>query len=219
MPKKLKQKSDLTIVREGLGLSQAEFARRLGVSASIIKKVEEGKRTMSQDLTARIFAETGVLFVIDKKLMPEPITYSKEQHAAWVNETQFNQKSAAVAARVVLKLVELMLIAAARPGVQKSYQVFNALVQSLEKVKTEFHLDKHIEAELHDRNATETRRYTVRELRSNDLLAKMVEFKDDPKLKDDDTLPLTKTTGWLPAKEVFNIWWQHREFLKEICTT
>jgi transcriptional regulator with XRE-family HTH domain len=218
MPKKPKKKSDLTIVREGLDLSQSEFARRLGVSASIIKKVEEGKRAMSQDLITRVFAETGVLFANTTTPAP-PITYTQEDQNAWVKETQFNQKSAAAAARVILKLIDLMLISAARPGVQKSYQVFNALIQSVEQVKREFHLEKHIEAELRERHSTETKVYKVAELRANDLLAKMVEFKDDPNLKDDETVTMTKSTGWLPAKEMFNIWWQHRELLTEILKT
>ncbi len=164
MPKKPQKKSNLTIVREGLGVSQAEFARRLGVSASMIKKVELGKRPMTQDLSSRIFAESGVMFVDQAPY--EPIIYTKETHSAWVEEVQFNQKSAAVATRVVLKLVELMLSAASRPGVQKSYQVFNALIQSVEKVKNDFRMEKHIDAELRDRQSTETNRYIVRELLS-----------------------------------------------------
>jgi DNA-binding XRE family transcriptional regulator len=215
MPKKSKRESDLTIVRKGLDLSQAEFARRLGVSASIIKKLEEGKRTISQDLTSRIFAETGVLFV-NAHLPDEPFSYTKEDHAQWLKDTQLDQKGAKVATGVVMKLVELMLVAAARPGVQKSSQVFHAIIQAIEKVKTELHLEKHIDAELRDRHSTETKQYSVRELRDNDLLAKSVGFKDDPKLKDDEILTLTKATGWLPAKEFFNVWWQHRELVGEI---
>lgn len=217
MPKKPKQKSNLTIVREALDLSQAEFAYRLGVSASAIKKAEEGIRPMSNDLITRVFAETGVLFV--NNLPIESFSYTKADHTAWTQEVLLNEKSATAAARVILKLVELMLIAAARPGVQKSYQVFNALIQATERVKNEFHLDKNIDAVLRERNATETKLYTVRELRANDLLAKMVNFKDDPQLKGDETLPLTKSTGWLPGKEMFNIWWQHREMILEVLKT
>jgi transcriptional regulator with XRE-family HTH domain len=214
MPKKPKQKCHLTIVREALDLSQSEFARRLGVSASAIKKAEEGIRPMSNDLISRVYAETGVLFV--NNLPVKNFAYTEADHAAWTEEVLLNEKSAAVAARVVLKLVELMLVAAARPGVHKSYQVFNALIQAAERVKNEFHLEKHIDAELRDRNATETKLYSVGELRANALLARMVNFKDDPKLKDDATLPLTKSTGWLPGKEIFNIWWQHREMILEV---
>jgi len=218
VPKKPPKESNLAIVRKGLGLSQSDFARRLGVSASMIKKLEEGKRTMSQDLQGRIYAETGVLFVHDHN-PDEPFTYTKEAHAEWSREIQFNEQSAVTAARVLSKLVELMLVAGARRGVQKSYQVFNAILQCLDRTKNEFQLEKHIEAELRDRHSTETKYYTVRELRDNDLLATMAGFKDDPNLKDDDTQLLTKTTGWLPSKELFNIWWQHRIFLREVLET
>lgn len=218
VPKKPKKNSPLTVVREGMGLSQPEFARRLGISASMVKKLEEGKRPISQDLVARIFAETGVFFS-NAELPDGDFSYTKEDHANWTKETQFNDRAAVVASRLVLKLVELMLIAAARPGARKSYQVWNAIIQSLEGLKREFKLEKHIEAELRERNSTETKLYTVRELRDNDLLASMVNFKDSPDFKDDDKLPLSKTTGWFPVKEAFNIAWCHRQLLKEFLQT
>ena len=115
-----------------------------------------------------------------------------------------------------MKLVELMLAASARPGVEKSYVVFNALIQAIERVKNEFHMEKHIDAELRDRQATETKLYNVGELRKNDLLARQVGFKDDPKLSNEAQIPLTKSVGWLPAKEMFNVAWQHRELMKEM---
>ena len=173
---------------------------------------------MSQDLSSRVFAESGVL-LLNQPSLPPLEKYSPEDHRAWFEDVQLNPKAAAVAARQIGKLVELMLVAAARPGVQKSYQTFNALLQALERVKSEFRLEKHIEAELRERQSTETRRYTVRELRDNDLLAQMVHFKDSPDLKDDDILPLTKASGDLPTKELFNIWWQHRELIAELLKT
>jgi transcriptional regulator with XRE-family HTH domain len=215
VPKKPPKESDLTKVRKGLGLSQPDFARRLGVSASMIKKLEEGKRRMTQDLQARIYAETGITF-INGDVCNESFSYSKEDHTEWLTETRFNKRGAEIAARMIAKLAELMFDAASHPNVQKSLQVFNALLQSVERIKDEFQLDPHIEALLRDRYSTDTRRYSVRELRDNDLLAKMVGFKDDPDLKDDEKLLLTKTTGWFPTKELFNITWQHREFLTEM---
>jgi transcriptional regulator with XRE-family HTH domain len=215
MPKKLKKKGNLTILREGLGLTQAEFARRLGVSASLIKKVEEGKRPIADDLRARILAETGVIFV-NEDVADQPFSYTKDDQEKWLKEVRFNQKAAAVAARLVLKVVELMLVAAARPGVHKSYQVWNAVFQALERVKNEFHLEKHIEAEMRDRHMIETGRFTVRELRANPALAKLWNFQDDPKLKDDETLLLEKTTGLLPVKELFSICCHHLELMSEI---
>ena len=217
MPKKRKIKNNLTRIREGMGLSQPDFAKRFGVSASIIKKLEAGTRTISQDLTARLFAETGVMLISAQE--EEPSEYTKEQYAAWKKEVLFDQKSVTGAIRVINKLVELMMAASARPGVEKSYVVFNALIQAIERVKNEFQMEKHIEAELRDRQATETKLYTVSELRKNDLLAKQVGFKDDPKLKDDEQIPMTKTTGWLPVKDLFNIAWQHREFMNELAAS
>jgi hypothetical protein len=47
----------------------------------------------------------------------------------------------------------------------------------------------------------------------------MVNFQDDPNLKDDETLLSTKSVGWLPVKEMFNVWWLHREMLREVLKT
>jgi len=216
MPKKPKFKNNLTRLREGMDLSQQEFAKLLGVSASIIKKLERGNRTLTPDMSARIFAETGIMLIP----APEetPIEYSKEQHQAWKKDLEFDSKSAEAAARVIMKLVRLMLAASIRPGVQKSYVIFNALIQAIEVVKKDFNMEQHIEAELRDRQSTQTKLYSVRQLRQNDLLAKQVQFKDDPSLKDDQEIPLSKPVGWLPAKDFFNIGWEHREFLNEVAS-
>ena len=87
MPKKPEKKRHLTQLREALDLNQAEFARRLGVSASMIKKVEEGTRPGSEDLKARIYAETGLMFFNRDEvanLPDKPFAYSKAQHASLV---------------------------------------------------------------------------------------------------------------------------------------
>ena len=58
--------------------------------------------------------------------------------------------------------------------------------------------------------------YTVRQLRDNGVLGQQTGFKDDPALKDDQKIALIRTVGWLPTKDFFNIWWQHREPVCEI---
>ena len=214
MPKKKPIENNLTRLRKALDLPQSEFARKLGVSASIIKKVESVKRPIIPDLSTRIFAETGVMWVPGKKA--KPLNYSKADHAAWKQAARLDQSTIKAAERVITLQIELLLAASVRPGVDKGHVVYNALLQAVNHIKDEFRMEKHIDAELRDRQKTETRLYAVGELRKNDLLAAQVGFKDDPKLTDDERIPLTKSTGWLPAKEIFNIWWQHREFLKEI---
>jgi hypothetical protein len=57
------------------------------------QKVEKGKRPFSQDLTARIFAETGVLSANVNKLSDESMSCTKDDFTAWQGEVQFNQKS------------------------------------------------------------------------------------------------------------------------------
>jgi transcriptional regulator with XRE-family HTH domain len=215
MPKKRKVETNLSRLIKGMGLTLAEFARLIGVSASTIKKTVEGIRPMSQELRARIFAETGVVFV-DEKFDDKPLVYTKEDHHKFKNESHLNEEGAKIAARVIGKQVELLLVAAARPTVGKVMPIFTALNLAMDKIKDEYHLEKSIDAVLRERHSTETKVYLVKELRENDLLAKQVGFQDDPKFKDAETFPLTRTVGWSPAKDIFNVMWQNREFFAEL---
>ena len=215
MPKKRKTENNLGRLIRALGMTQTEFAKTLGMSASAVKKAVEGKRIISDDLRSRIFAETGIFFFSAAE--ETPMSFSKEEIIEHMRQVQMNSNQARFAACNILgKSIELMMIAAARPGVRKSFAVFTALTQAIEKVKNEFRMEKHIDAVLRERSSTETKLYTVRELRGNNLLAEQTGFKDDPALKDEDKIPLTRTVGWLPAKEIFNIMWQQREFICEL---
>ena len=145
-------KNNLTRVREGIGLSQLEFARRLGVSVSIIKKVEAGERPTNSDLVTRVFAETGVLLASSSE--EAPIEYTKAKHAAWKRQVRLDQQSVREAGRVIMRHVKLVMAASARPGVEKFSAVFHGLVQAVERVKREFKLEEPIEAELRQRQKT-----------------------------------------------------------------
>lgn len=204
----------LEVIRKGIGISQADFARKIGLSASMIKKIEGGIRNLPQDVMCRIYFETGVWIV--PGIENEPCTYTREVYEAWKKTLPYNEQIARALAHQIGKWVEMMMIAAARPGIDKGFQLYHAVMQDIFKISREFQMEKHIEASLRDRNATETKTYTVRELRANSLLAQMVEFKDDPKYNDDEVLALTKSVGWMPVKEVFNIAWNHHVTLQEL---
>lgn len=194
MPKGRHTKNNLTRVREGIGLSQLEFARRLGVLVSIIKKVEAGERPASSDLAARVFAETGVL--LTSRSEEAPIEYTKAKYAAWKRQVRLDQQSVREAGRVIMRHVELVMAASARPGVEKFSAVFHGLVQAVERVKKEFKLEEPIEAELRQRQKTG--------------------FKGDSKLKGQEPVRLSKPAGWLPAKELCDLVVPHLEFIKAI---
>ena len=119
MPKKRRIETNLSRLIKGMGLTLSEFARVIGVSASAIKKAAEGKRTMSQELRSRIFAETGVIFV-DANLDQAPLEYTKEDHREFKIVTELNEAGAKIAAGIVAKQLELLFLAASRPGVGKS---------------------------------------------------------------------------------------------------
>ncbi len=215
MSKKRKVENNLGRLIKALDMTLSEFARTIGVSASAIKKVVEGKRSISDDLRSRIFAETGYFFF--SALQETPMEFSKQEVVEYMRQVQMSENQARFAACNVLgKSIELMMVAAARPGVGKSFAVFTALNLAIEKVKTEFHMDNHIDAVLRERNSTETKLYTVRELRENKLLSEQTGFKDDPALKDEAKIPLTRTVGWLPVKDATNIMWQQRELICQL---
>lgn len=117
---------------------------------------------------------------------------------------------------MISRSVELMMIAAARPGVDKAVPVFSALTLAIEKVKKEFQMEKHLDAILQERHSTETKLYTVRELRNDKVLAEQTGFKDDPALKDETKIALTRTVGWFPQKDFFSIIWQMMQLFAEI---
>jgi transcriptional regulator with XRE-family HTH domain len=204
----------LEVIRKGIGLSQADFARRIGITASMIKKIEGGTRDLPQEVMCRVFFETGVWIVPGSK--NDPCSYTMEEYKAWKESLPYNEQIAKGLAHMLSNWIEVMLLSAARPGIDKGFQLVLALMQELHKIAHEFQMDKHIDAWLRDRHSTDTQAYKVRELRANDLLAQMVGFKDDPKYGDNDTLPMTKSTGWMPTKEIINIAWSHRALTQEI---
>jgi transcriptional regulator with XRE-family HTH domain len=51
---------DIATIRKGLGLTQAEFASRLGISEGYVGHLETGERKPSLKLASRIERESGV---------------------------------------------------------------------------------------------------------------------------------------------------------------
>ena len=141
MPKKRKFETDLSRLIKGIGLSLADFAKEIGVSGSTIKSVIKGTRPMTQELKSRVFAETGVLFLEVAKedaSKCEPLVYTKQMHQEFKKESVFNEKAAKIAAGLVAKQVELLMLAASRPTVGKSLPIFTALQLAMEKIKDEY---------------------------------------------------------------------------------
>lgn len=60
MPRPPKHVSALRLIRESLSTTQVMFARRVGVSASYIKSIENGKRPLTREVAVRIIASYAV---------------------------------------------------------------------------------------------------------------------------------------------------------------
>lgn len=89
---------------------------------------------------------------------------------------------------------------------------------SLHHIAQEFQMQKHIEAHLRERHSTETQLYQVGELRRNCALAQRLQFQDDPKLKNEDQIPLSKPIGWLQHRELLDVLWSHNHILQHGAT-
>ncbi|MFA6545474.1 MAG: hypothetical protein WCS99_13730, partial [Limisphaerales bacterium] len=200
MPKAAPIPHPIAQIRKALDVSIPEFARTLGISGSLLKKIEASKKPMSPDVRGRVFLETG--FIIYDGPRNDLIEYSQAMHTEWRAQLPNRSEFAPPLAHVLSKQILLLLQAAGRPGVEKVMQVFNSVLLALERIKDEFHLDASLAGQQRDRHLTEQKRIFVGELRKNFHLAELYGFKDRPELKDDEEVVLEKPTGWLPTKEL-----------------
>jgi len=49
-----KIRKQMILIRKALGLSQAEFAERLGISQEMVSQIEKGKKNISFDLVEKL---------------------------------------------------------------------------------------------------------------------------------------------------------------------
>ncbi len=223
MPRRPTRTHPLREIRNALGFSQTKFTHLIGVTTSTVKRIENGQLKISQELTGRTLLATGVI-IVETDVGPKTIVctgepYTKESFQNWRSEFTPNSSVAMAVAGQVAKWVEILLLASARPGVTKTFQVFHSLIHALDTINRDFELQKHIDAHLAERHSTQTQLYRIGELRKNSLLAKMVNFHDDPNLKDEDQIPLTKPVGWLPNRDLFNVLWNNQDVFQSLVSS
>ena len=217
MPRKSHSQHPLNALRRTLGLSQTALARLIGVTPCAVKRIENGRLKISRDFVARLFLATGSV-ILETPGGLRTITwtgerYTRQSFELWKAELQPNSAVASALSAQLVRWIEILMLASARPGAGKTVQVFHAVLQSLQSISEQFKMHNHIDALLRERHSTETQLYRVADLRENSALATRVQFHDDPKWKDDDQILLTKPTGWLQHLEIFDLLWTHRDVL------
>ncbi len=80
MPKKPSFDNPVRLLREALGLTQPQFAKRLGASKSLLQKIELGERVITDALADRIMILFGVRAdsLKAKRGKPKPILYWRQ---------------------------------------------------------------------------------------------------------------------------------------------
>ena len=122
MKKTTKERCESVIrLREIMDLTQAEFAKSLGISLDLIKGVESGRNPLSVQLRETIYETTGAQVMAGAGKLPAYFgkPYEREHFKEWRNEMAPSNRARAVIEfdEIVAPAMTLMLLAATRPAV------------------------------------------------------------------------------------------------------
>lgn len=194
-------------LREFTGMSQVQFAAMLGVSRETIISVENGRNRLSRGLAKRFRFGAGVddSELLDGRRMlldMDGNPYSADSFRRWQDQypelkdgTQKSERDRlALASFDFLKSwIELIFIAATRSGVggrNRFPNVLKSLEAWMEEVCLECKLGNEIKTVLEEwGHSVKPLTVSVKALRADRRLAKLVRFKDSKRYKDSDTIP------------------------------
>jgi transcriptional regulator with XRE-family HTH domain len=151
MPRPATTNHPLRQVREILGITQIELAKRVGCSPVTIKKIENRKLIPGEKLIRRLAAETDVhshiLLDPEARLTDrqgKPL--SREAHEEKVMLGRLiSAKKVSFFVRMFSMMIEALLDASLEPAQPKIHHVFNALCDTLNELKADFDLDAEVE--------------------------------------------------------------------------
>lgn len=214
MPRKPRFMHPLRVVRTTIGLTQPQFAAKVGVAEVTIRKIENGGLNMSLDLAQRIRLFTGADSAellkgkTGKALGSGGAPYTKGTFEYW-KKTFFvsSKKNAIKYFNDSNGWLQVLLLASAQPTVGKLPAVYMSFLEWLEKTKAEFKLDKQVDALLNQLDFIETRTFTYEFIRNKNAqpFVKYYGLKNDPRKKASDTVtvkakqfPMWSTSGPCP---------------------
>jgi transcriptional regulator with XRE-family HTH domain len=139
--------------REIGGIMQRDFARRIGISADYLKRIELGSRNLTPAIARRIQHEAGVdsRSLLKGKLRSvfaarsNAPGYTAADYKSWRKEIYSeqddrNDRTARARALNLVPWIEILLRAAAQPQKRRLWQVWERLVQALDECREEFNL-------------------------------------------------------------------------------
>jgi transcriptional regulator with XRE-family HTH domain len=151
MPRPATTDHPLRQVREILGITQIELAKRVACSPVTIKKIENRKLIPGEKLVRRLAAETD----IHSHMLLEPegrLTdrqgklLSREAHKEKATLTRLTSaKQVNYFTKLFSMMIEALLEASLEPPQPKIHHVLNALRETLDELKTDFGLDTEVE--------------------------------------------------------------------------
>ncbi len=112
-------------IRQERGLTQAEFARRLGTSQSAVNRIEQGNQNLSLETIARISAALGKdIISLNPKVLNFEINGGKELHGEIEMKSSKNASVAIIAASLLNKGVTYLENA---PRIEEVYRLLEVL--------------------------------------------------------------------------------------------
>jgi transcriptional regulator with XRE-family HTH domain len=145
MPRPARQKSPIRDLRGIIKKSQREFARSLGISPSALKKIENHDLALSRRVARKIEIEAGV----DRKSLLrgrlrtiEGGAYTEAFYKAWKELYSWQDEEVA---KVIASRMEPLLVAAAGASTKRMWQVLGEVVETLDRCRTDFNLERPID--------------------------------------------------------------------------
>lgn len=112
-------------IRQERGLTQAEFARRLGTSQSAVNRIEQGNQNLSLETIARISAALGKdIITLNPKVLNFEINGGKELHGEIEMKSSKNATVAIIAASLLNRGVTYLENA---PRIEEVYRLLEVL--------------------------------------------------------------------------------------------
>lgn len=192
-------------IREAIGDTRKTFAARISCSEVFVKSVESGKRNLSPDMLTRLFRVLGVSrteFENGRSVGANRAPYSRAWFESWQKWRQRDRlKSLSKRIEHSLAWVRIVLEAASHEG--KLDQAADDLAAWMEKARSEFCLERTIDADLSGRTYVEKRKYRVGDLRRNKGLASFYKWKQRHNDMDEDIVEVEATVWdcWGPGAD------------------
>ncbi|MCU0667284.1 MAG: helix-turn-helix domain-containing protein, partial [Patescibacteria group bacterium] len=149
----------ITKIRQERGLTQAEFARRLGTSQSAVNRIEQGKQNLSLDTISRISTALGKdIITLNPKVLNFEINGGKELSGELEMKSSKNATVAIIAGSLLNKGVTTIENAPRIEEVFRLLEVLESLGVQVRWIKDkdlDLVVDKRMQRKIEERTGSE----------------------------------------------------------------